>query len=321
MQRIRLTRAIVIAGLVVGCHLCAELPGEAKTSQQKLRTARGIRSKAVLRPSPRPRAAPAVGARAVLLKDLDSGRILHTVEPDRRLPPASLTKMMTALIALERGRLDDVVQISSYAASAPRTRLDLAPGQRLTLLDLIQAMLITSANDACRAVAEHVGGSEEQFVAVMNTKAAALRLENTHFRNACGFDHPWHYSTASDLARLSEIALKHPLFQSIVKRDVAVIRALDHGEIFVLHSTNRLFGVLAGVEGIKTGYTSHAGPCLTAKVSQQGRQLLIVLLHARPRWQMAAQLLQEGFAQLENAPGSVAETPPGLSLLASGRSR
>ncbi len=235
-----------------------------------------------------------IPAESILLKDLSSGQILYAFEADRRLSPASLTKIMSALVMLERGQLDDNVTVTREAAAARKMHLRLRAGHVYRLEDLVKAMLITSANDACLAAAIHVGGSEEQFVELMNGKARALGLTHTHFSNACGFDSPTHYTTAEDLASLTELALQHPLFRSYVKEERAVLTAVNTNRSYLLRTTNRLLGRMPGVEGVKTGFTSKAGRCLIAKVSQDGKELLLVLLHASSRWNTATHLIKYG---------------------------
>jgi D-alanyl-D-alanine carboxypeptidase (penicillin-binding protein 5/6) len=155
-------------------------------------------------------------------------------------------------------------------------------------------MLIVSANDACLAAVEHVGGDEQQFVDLMNLKAAALGLKDTHFSNACGFDAPEHYSTAEDLARLSEVALQNPVFRELVREEREIITPIMGHRAYVLHNTNRLLGRIPGVEGVKTGFTSKAGRCLIAKVSQNGSDLLLVILNSNRRWNTAKSLIDYG---------------------------
>jgi D-alanyl-D-alanine carboxypeptidase (penicillin-binding protein 5/6) len=233
-------------------------------------------------------------AESILLKDLSTGRTLYEHGSDRRLSPASLTKIMTSLVILDYGKLQDLVTVSREAANAHKIRLRLRTGQVFRLVDLLKAMLITSANDACLAAAIHVGGSEERFVLLMNAKAVALGLHNTHFTNACGFDAPDHYTTAHDLAVLSELALQHPLFRTFVKEEREVISAVNTNRSYLLRTTNRLLGRMPGVVGVKTGFTSKAGRCLIAKVSQDGKDLLLVLLHASHRWNTATHLIRYG---------------------------
>jgi D-alanyl-D-alanine carboxypeptidase (penicillin-binding protein 5/6) len=230
----------------------------------------------------------------VLLKELKSGRTLYQFESAKRLSPASLTKIMSAMVILEHGRLDDQATVSRRAARAHKIHLRLKEGQVFRVGDLLKAMLIVSANDACVAAIEHVGGSEERFVEHMNAKAAALGLSDTHFSNACGFDAPDHYSTAEDLAKLSEVALSHPIFRELVREERETISPVSGDRLYVLRNTNRLLGRIPGVEGVKTGFTSKAGRCLIAKVSQNGSDLLLVILNSNRRWHTAVSLINYG---------------------------
>ena len=237
------------------------------------------------------RIAPAQG---ILLKELNSGRVLYEHDAGKRMSPASLTKIMSALVILERGQLDDLVTISPNAARAHKTHLRMKAGQVFRLDDLLKAMLIMSANDACLAAVEHVGGDETQFVALMNDKAEAIGLADTHFSNGCGFDGEDHYSTAEDLAALSVIALDQPIFRQLVREERAIITPISGHRAYVLYNTNRLLGRIPGVEGVKTGFTSKAGRCLIAKVSQNGNDLLLVILNSKRRWNTATNLITYG---------------------------
>jgi D-alanyl-D-alanine carboxypeptidase (penicillin-binding protein 5/6) len=238
-------------------------------------------------------------AQSILLKDLTTGRTLYEVRANRRVAPASLTKIMSALVILEYGQLRDQVTVSRKAATARKIHLRLHAGHVFRLEDLLKAMLITSANDACLAAVEHVGGSEEMFVAMMNNKARRMGLLDTHFSNACGFDSPTHYTTAADLATLSEAAMQDPMFRTLVRKEVDMIFPLNANRSYWLRNTNRLLGRIPGVEGIKTGFTSQAGRCLVAKASQDGKEVLLVLLHANRRWDTASSLLQQGMQSLQ----------------------
>jgi len=244
------------------------------------------------------RVAPAHG---ILLKELNSGRVLYEHDAGKRMSPASLTKIMSALVILERGQLDDLVTISPNAARAHKTHLRVKTGQVFRLEDLLRAMLIMSANDACLAAVEHVGGDEAQFVTLMNAKSAALGLADTHFNDGCGFDNPDQYSTAEDLAALSVIALDQPIFRQLVREERAIITPVNGHHAYVLHNTNRLLGRIPGVEGIKTGFTSKAGRCLIAKVSQNGSDLLLVILNSKRRWNTATNLITYGLQAVETS--------------------
>lgn len=283
------------AALLVVSLLLSPLPATARSSSPSSTSSTALRAKLFddsrsfgLSRRHRPQ------AHGILLKDLTTGKTLYEYEADRRLSPASLTKIMSALVILEYGQLQDHATVSRRAAAAPKIHLRLRAGQVFRLEDLLKAMLITSANDACLAAVEHVGGTEERFVELMNAKAGALGLADTHFSNACGFDSPTHYATAADLAKLSEVALLHPVFKALVKEELEVISAVNVNRTFLLKTTNRLLGRIPGVEGVKTGFTSRAGRCLIAKVSQDGKELLLVLLHANRRWNTAASLINYG---------------------------
>jgi D-alanyl-D-alanine carboxypeptidase (penicillin-binding protein 5/6) len=256
-----------------------------------------VRTEIVSRQFPPWRVAPAHG---ILLKELNSGRVLYEHDAGKRMSPASLTKIMSALVILEKGQLDDLVTISPNAARAHKTHLRMKAGQVFRLDDLLKAMLIMSANDACLAAVEHVGGDESQFVALMNDKAVALGLADTHFSNGCGFDNPDHYSTAEDLATLSVIALDQPVFRQLVREEHAIITPISGHRAYVLHNTNRLLGRIPGVEGVKTGFTSKAGRCLIAKVSQNGSDLLLVILNSKRRWNTATNLITYGLQAAES---------------------
>jgi D-alanyl-D-alanine carboxypeptidase (penicillin-binding protein 5/6) len=234
------------------------------------------------------------GAAASYLVAVD-GRELWARDADRPRPPASLTKIMTALVALE-GTWDPaaLATVSARAARATGTRLGLKPGERLAAGDLLAATLVASANDACLALAEHAAGSEAAFVARMNARAAALGLRATRFENACGHDGPGQRSSARDLMALSRAALAHPEVRRLAALEAATLRTAD-GRDLPLRSTNALLGRLEGARGVKTGYTRAAGRCVVALVERGGAELLVVLLDAADRWWAAAGLVEKAF--------------------------
>lgn len=217
--------------------------------------------------------------------------------PDVPLPPASLTKIMTALVALETGAEPGAwVEVSPRAAAATGSRLGLRAGDALRAEDALAATLVSSANDACRALAEHVAGSEAAFVARMNARARTLGLARTRFANACGHDAPGHAASARDLAALARAALELPGFRRLV--------ALERGEVTTragrtlgLRTNNVLLGRVAGVRGVKSGYTARAGRCVVAWAERGEVDVLLVLLDARDRWWTAAALLEEAFEE------------------------
>jgi len=244
---------------------------------------------------------PSIKASALYLVELKSGRVLLEKDAARRLPPASLTKIMTALVALESAPLQQVVKIDSRALAHPSS-LKFQAEEEFLLRDLLTAMLVSSANDACEAVAWHLGGNADRFVAMMNKRARALGLKNTHFANACGFDAPDHYSTAADLAKLTEKALQVPVFSMMVRTIVRDIASVDGKRQMSLHSTNELL-LDPDVNGVKTGYTSNAGRCLIASMFKDGHRLLLVGLNVMDEWEQATRLLRYGQAVLQGTNG------------------
>lgn len=244
---------------------------------------------------------PSLQASALYLVDLKSRRVLLEKNATRRLPPASLTKVMTALVALEAAALQQVVKVDPRAL-AHHSSLNLHAGEQFVLRDLLTAMLVTSANDACEAIAWHVGGDADRFVAMMNERARALGLHDTHFANACGFDAPGHYSSAADLARLTEQALQAPAISMMVRTVTRDIANLDGTRRVSLYSTNELL-LDPDVTGVKTGYTSKAGRCLIASMFKDGHRLLLVGLNVQNRWEQATKLLRYGYALLRAEAG------------------
>jgi D-alanyl-D-alanine carboxypeptidase (penicillin-binding protein 5/6) len=298
MRICRLSFLVRTTGVVIGLLLISTAVITPSIANAKSLADHSVQTRTAIVPHQLPlwRVAPAHG---ILLKELNSGRVLYEHDAGKRMSPASLTKIMSALVILERGNLDDLVTISPNAARAHKMHLRVKAGQVFRLEDLLKAMLIMSANDACLAAVEHVGGDEAQFVTFMNDKAAALGLVDTNFKNGCGFDDPEHYSTAEDLAALSVIALDQPIFRQLVREERAIITPVRGHRAYVLHNTNRLLGRIPGVEGIKTGFTSKAGRCLIAKVSQNGSDLLLVILNSKRRWNTATNLITYGLQAAE----------------------
>jgi len=216
--------------------------------------------------------------------------------PGQPLPPASLTKLMTALLVLEHGQLQQVVSISPAAAGESGTRMGLQPGVKMRAAELLAAMVLKSANDACHALAEQVAASEQNFVALMNRRALALGLHDTHFTNACGHDHPEHRSSARDLATLAEFILRRPEFARLVAQVEIVLYDASATRRYAITNSNELVGRYPGAIGVKTGYTRQAGKCLIALAERGNRRVLLVLLNAPGRWWTATAMLDRAFA-------------------------
>jgi D-alanyl-D-alanine carboxypeptidase (penicillin-binding protein 5/6) len=244
---------------------------------------------------------PQIKASALYMVELKSGRVLLEKDAGRRLPPASLTKIMTALVALESATIEQVVRIDRRAL-VHRSSLRFRAGDEFLLRDLLAAMLVNSANDACTAVALHISGNEDRFVSLMNERARVLGLENTRFANPCGFDAPDHYSTAAELARLTDYALQVPAISMMVRTVTREIATVDGSRHVSLHTTNDLL-LDPDVTGVKTGYTSKAGRCLITSMFKDGHRLVLVGLNVQDRWEQATRLLRYGHAVLQGTAG------------------
>lgn len=231
-----------------------------------------------------------------MVVDADNGRTLYEKNAHAAMYPASTTKIVTCLVALEKGNLDSVVTVGWRAASTDGSSLDLRAGDRLTLRELLYGMMMVSGNDAAEAVAEHVGGgSRSRFIRWMNEKAEALGLEGTHFTNPHGLPDPTgHFTTAADLAKLALAARQQPEFRRIVATKEREIFFLNRRPLAV-RNTNRLLGDCPGVDGIKTGYTEAAGECLVASATRRGRAVVLVILNSDLRWQEARYLFDYAF--------------------------
>jgi D-alanyl-D-alanine carboxypeptidase (penicillin-binding protein 5/6) len=256
-------------------------------------------------------AAPAISGESAILIDEASGISLFEKDPHTRVPPASLTKIMTALIALERGHLDDRVEISvDSRRMRGSTVMGLVPGERLTLEDLLYGMMLPSGNDAALAISEHISGSTDAFVALMNQRAAELGLINTHFANPHGLDNAAHYSSAFDLAVLTRVAMQRQDFRTIANTKYHVVTGTM--ATYDLGTLNPLYGRIAGVDGVKTGYTRTARQTLVGSVTRDGHRVLVVVLRSPDRAYDGTVLLNWAFDayQWRPAPSTVAAPDP-----------
>lgn len=198
---------------------------------------------------------PQVGGRAYYVENATTGEVVLAKRSRLRVPIASITKLMTVLVTLEHARLDDVVTVTGSAAARGESSIFLSPGERLTVRELVQAALIQSANDAAAALADHVGGGDRTaFVAMMNAKARALGLRDTRFANPDGLDAPGHYSSARDVSRLAQAAMRNAAIRKIVRTTETTIAGGRR-----LRTWNDLLYTFPGLLGVKTGHTSGAG--------------------------------------------------------------
>lgn len=214
-------------------------------------------------------------ARAALLLDATEGRVLFSQNQDQRLPMASTTKIMTAIIAIENMPVDYVVTVPKEAVNIEGSSIYLYENEQITCLDLLYGLMLESGNDAAAAIAIAVGGTMDRFVMLMNEKAKELGLKNTHFANPHGLPDEDHYTSAMDLARLTDYALQNELFAEIVatKR----YTACGGSRYYVNH--NRLLFSYDGMIGVKTGYTMASGRCLVTAARRNGRTLIAVTLN------------------------------------------
>ena len=243
---------------------------------------------------------PSVSAKSAVLIDGESGELLCSKNPDERLSMASTTKIMTALVAIENGDLGSVVEIPREAVGVEGSSIYLYEGERLTLEQLLYALLLESANDAATAVAIHIGGSVENFAALMNEKSAELGLESTHFENPHGLDSEQHYTTARELAIIAAEAMKNPKLREIASTKKKTIPLNDTEGVRLLINHNRLLKSYDGAIGVKTGYTKKSGRCLVSAAERDGLTLICVTLSAPDDWRDHTALMNYGFSNYES---------------------
>jgi serine-type D-Ala-D-Ala carboxypeptidase (penicillin-binding protein 5/6) len=240
-------------------------------------------------------------ATSAILMDAESGQVLYEKEPNKELPPASVTKLMTLLVAadaVESGRvkLTDKVVASENACKLGGSQIYLEPGETFPLQEMLIAIAVGSANDGCVAVAEHISGTHEAFVAEMNKKAQEIGCKNTHFANAYGLPAEGHYTSAYDLALMGREALKYPLVRKLTSMKEYDLR---DGK-FKLWNTNKLLWWYQGADGFKTGWTNEARYCLASTVEREGLRLIAVVMgvpQVRGHFAESMKIYNYGFAK------------------------
>jgi serine-type D-Ala-D-Ala carboxypeptidase (penicillin-binding protein 5/6) len=237
---------------------------------------------------------PLLRATAALVMDVDSAVILYEKNIQERLYPASTTKMMTALVAIEKFPIDQVATVPNIYI--PPHKINLRPAEKITIENLIYGTLISSGNDAAETIAANFPGGREEFIKEMNKKAEELNLMNTKFQNPTGLDAPNHYSTALDLARIAVYALRDNLFSNIVATQKTSIFSIDGKYEHKLQNINQLLGTMDGVKGVKTGYTEGAGESLVALTERDGKRILTVVLGSDDRFGETRELVEWAFA-------------------------
>lgn len=239
-------------------------------------------------PNSRDIPAPDLTATGIYVSDLDTGIVLYDKNPHEQLKPASLTKIMTALVALDYYPEDFVLSVINGESSVGATA-KLVKGDRLTFETMMEALLIPSGNDAAVTLAENYPGGYVNFVAKMNSKAHDLGLVNSHFANVSGVESPNHYTSAYDIAMIAKSALKRNLFSNIVSTQKTTITSLK-GYHYPLETTNKLLGE-PGVLGVKTGWTPEAGECLVTLVNRDNHPILVSLLNSKDRFGESEKLI------------------------------
>jgi len=238
---------------------------------------------------------PQVSAQSAILIDVETGQILYQKNVHQRRAPASTTKIMTGILAIENGNLSDKVTASKRAAYEGGSSIYLVPNETLTLEEMVYGLLLKSGNDAAVAIAEHIGGSVENFAKMMNLKAREIGALHTTFKNPNGLPQEGHLTTAYDLAQIARYALQNPLFAKIVSTHKKRIEWPGHSWDRILTNTNKLLTRSDIVDGVKTGYTRAAGRCLVSSATKDGQQLVSVVLKSGAMWNESLALLNYGF--------------------------
>ena len=221
---------------------------------------------------------PKINSRYAVVIDRESKRILYGKNSNEKTAMASTTKIMTAIIALENSKLEEEIIVSNRAANIGGSRLGLETGDKVSMNDLLYGLMLCSGNDAAVQIAETIGGDYKGFAVLMNKKAKELGLNNTHFVTPHGLDDKEHYTTAYELAILTDYALKNKKFSEIVSCKTKTI--LINGKQRELYNTNELLGNLEGINGVKTGFTNNAGRCLVTSCTRNGKNIISVVLGA-----------------------------------------
>lgn len=240
-----------------------------------------------------------VSAKHAVLIEAQSGDIIFSKNANLCAPMASTTKIMTAVVAIENSSLDEMVTITADSVGIEGSSIYLKEGERLSMKELLSALLLESANDAATAIAIHISGSVDEFATLMNAKAHELGLENTNFTNPHGLDNESHYTTAYELAKIAKYAMSIPVFKEIVSSKAEQISDIDGGKRLLVNH-NKLLKRYDGACGIKTGFTKRCGRCLVSSAERDGVTLIAVTLNAPNDWNDHASMLDYGFSQYES---------------------
>lgn len=244
--------------------------------------------------------APDTSAQGAVLMEAGTYRVLYEKNAHKQLPMASTTKVMTAILAIENGDLSSTVTVSKNASGIEGSSIWLEVGEKMTLEDMLYGLMLSSGNDAAVAIAEHIGGSVEGFVQMMNEKAEEIGAHNTHFMNPNGLSVDGHYTTAYDLALISCYGMNNPTFRQIVGTETREIPWEGHEYNRFLRNKNKILWQYEGGNGVKTGFTKAAGRCLSAGAERDGMQLVATVLNAPDMFEDCKAMLDYGFANYRN---------------------
>lgn len=241
-----------------------------------------------------------LNAKSAVLIDAENGRILYGKNEREKLPMASTTKIMTCIIAIENGKMDDVVEVSDYAASMPDVQLNINKGEKYYLKDLLYSLMLESHNDTAVAIAEHIGGSVEGFAGMMNEKAYSIGAFDTHFVTPNGLDSDEHYSTAYDMALIASYALENDTFMEVINTPSHTFSDIDGKRSFTVNNKDAFLGMMDGAVGVKTGFTGNAGYCFVGAVYKDDKKFVSAVLasgwppHKTYKWQDTIKLMNYG---------------------------
>lgn len=244
-------------------------------------------------------AEPATSAQSAVLIEATSGTVIYEKNAHEMRPMASTTKIMTALVALEKSDLTKTVTISEKAVGVEGSSIYLYRNEKLSMEDLVYALMLESANDAAAAIAVELAGGIDEFADMMNSKASELELNSTHFTNPHGLDNSEHYTTAYDLARLAAYSMNNEQFCKIVSTYKRVIPLKESEGARLLLNHNKLIKRYDGAIGVKTGFTKKSGRCLVSAAERDGVRFIAVTLNAPDDWNDHAAMLDYGFSKYE----------------------
>jgi D-alanyl-D-alanine carboxypeptidase len=294
IQRIIIVILIIVSALLVIILPRTNLKNLIKNSEAYQSPAPKTAEILYPKPATTYQEAPQTTARSVIVLDAKTGVSLYEKNPHLKHLPASTTKLMTALVALEKCSPQDVITVNRVEKEG--SQMGLTVGDSLTVENLLYGLLLPSGNDAAYALAENCDTSLDSFIAKMNNKAKELEMNETHFVNPAGFDSDLQYSTATDLAKLARVATGNPLIAKIVKTKSTVVTDSTGLKTYFLENVDKLLGIVDGIEGVKSGETDGALEILLTKTTRNGNSIIVALLGSRDRFKETQNLIEWAFS-------------------------